>query len=282
MILANHGIISSSGASSLPLLLDTYSGASAAYSLRKLNTAYTGYAIRVRRSSDNASQDIGFVNGNLDTTSMLSFVGAGNGFVSIWYDQSGSGNNSTQVTSSNQPQIISSGVLHLVNSKPSIFFNASTQSFLDLTTEFNTGTSSFGSSFNSFVGKRSNAGDLLLGISGGNVGSNYFFGLSTDNNYYLNAKSTAYQASNSTDSTTSQLLLTGINSSGTMSISKNGSIVPSSEVTFTLFTRINCIGKYSAATYATSYLQEIVFYNIDNTSNKTAIETNINTYYSIY
>ena len=33
-------------------LLDSYSGAAAAYSLRKLKSSYTGSAIRVRRSSD--------------------------------------------------------------------------------------------------------------------------------------------------------------------------------------------------------------------------------------
>jgi len=60
-------------------LLDLYSGAAAAYSLRKLRNAYAGSAIRVRRSSDNTAQDIGFdANGNLDTASMLSFVGSNN------------------------------------------------------------------------------------------------------------------------------------------------------------------------------------------------------------
>lgn len=58
-----------------PLLLDTYSGATVAYSLRKLRTAYSGSAIRVRRSSDNAEQDFGFVGGDLDTAPMLDFVG---------------------------------------------------------------------------------------------------------------------------------------------------------------------------------------------------------------
>lgn len=62
-----------------PLLLDTYSGAAAAYSLRKLRNDYTGSAIRVRRSSDNTTLDVGFdANGNLDTASMLSFVGSNN------------------------------------------------------------------------------------------------------------------------------------------------------------------------------------------------------------
>jgi hypothetical protein len=57
------------------LLLDLYPGAAAAYSLRKLRNAYSGSAIRVRRSSDNAEQDINFVGGDLDTNSMLDFVG---------------------------------------------------------------------------------------------------------------------------------------------------------------------------------------------------------------
>ena len=46
--------------SSESLLLDTYSGASVAYSLRKLSSTYSGSTIRVRRSSDNTEQDIGF------------------------------------------------------------------------------------------------------------------------------------------------------------------------------------------------------------------------------
>ena len=76
------------------LLLDLY-GANvlAAYSVRKLSSSYTGDAIRVRRSSDNSEQDIGFdVNGDLDTSALTTFVGANNGYVVKWYDQSGNSN----------------------------------------------------------------------------------------------------------------------------------------------------------------------------------------------
>jgi hypothetical protein len=92
-----------------PLLLDLFPNASVAYSLRKLRTAYSGSAIRVRRSSDNTEQNIGFVGNNLDTASLLAFCGAGNGFVTTWYDQSGNANNATQATASQQCQIVSSG-----------------------------------------------------------------------------------------------------------------------------------------------------------------------------
>ena len=49
------------GQTVVPLLLDTYPGVIGAYSLRKLSNSYTGAAIEVRRSSDSATQDIGFV-----------------------------------------------------------------------------------------------------------------------------------------------------------------------------------------------------------------------------
>ena len=62
-------------------VLDDYTGAAAAYSLRKVRTAYTGSAIKVRRSSDNALQDIGFdANGDLDSTSLTTFVNSGEVF----------------------------------------------------------------------------------------------------------------------------------------------------------------------------------------------------------
>jgi hypothetical protein len=114
IFLATHGILSRSGSTpAFTGLLDTYPGAAVAYSLRKLRTAYTGAAIRVRRSSDNAEQDINFIGGDLDTASLLTFCGAGNGFITTWYDQSTNANNSTQATAASQAQIVSSGSLIL-------------------------------------------------------------------------------------------------------------------------------------------------------------------------
>jgi len=90
-------------------LLDDYSGASAAYSLRRLSSTYTGDAIVVRRASDNTTQSIGFVNNELDTASLESFCAGTDGFITTWYDQSGSGNHMTRVTAAFQPQIVSAG-----------------------------------------------------------------------------------------------------------------------------------------------------------------------------
>ena len=87
-------------------LLNDYSGAAAAYSLRLLDNTYSGNAIKVRRSSDNTEQDIAFVNNELYTASLETFAGAGDAFVTTWYDQSGSGNDATQTTAASQPQIV--------------------------------------------------------------------------------------------------------------------------------------------------------------------------------
>jgi hypothetical protein len=101
-------------------ILDVYTGAAAAYSLRKLRGAYSGAAVRVRRSNDNAEQDIGFdANGNFNESALTSFVGANSAFVTTWYDQSGNTRNATQATAANQPRIVNAGVVDKVNGRVS-------------------------------------------------------------------------------------------------------------------------------------------------------------------
>lgn len=104
------------------LLLDQYPGATFAFSLKKLRNDYSGACIRVVRSSDNAEQDIGFAaDGELDTTALLAFVGAGNGFITIWYNQSAiNTQNAVQETLLEQPVIVSNGQVIGLNSKPTI------------------------------------------------------------------------------------------------------------------------------------------------------------------
>ncbi|MFA6536151.1 MAG: LamG-like jellyroll fold domain-containing protein [Candidatus Paceibacterota bacterium] len=108
-------------------LLDNIPNAAAAYSVRKLRSTYSGYAMKVRRDSDNATQDIGFSGINLNTSSLLSFCGAGSCYVDTWYDQSGNGRNTVQATTANQPQIVSSGALLTgSNGRPKMTFDGST------------------------------------------------------------------------------------------------------------------------------------------------------------
>lgn len=102
--------------------LDTYTAnLDAAWSVsRRLLASYTGSLIRVRRSSDNMEQDIGYTtDGSLDTTALLAFTGAGNGFVCKIYAQTGT-KDFQQTTASVQPRIVNAGSLCVVgtNNRP--------------------------------------------------------------------------------------------------------------------------------------------------------------------
>ena len=108
--------------------LGQYDG-SVAFSVRRLSfaNAYTGPCLRVRRSSDNAEQDIGFdSSGWLDETAILAFVGSGNGFVVAWYNQSPqfSLEKFIQPDATKQPRVVISGALYKVGAaqRPAIKF----------------------------------------------------------------------------------------------------------------------------------------------------------------
>lgn len=112
-------------------VLDTYSGAEMAFSVRKVRTAYAGSCMRVRRSTDNAETDIGFTAaGDLDEGALTTFAGAASAFVTTWYDQSGNGKNATQTTAANQPRIVNAGTVDKKGGRPALYFNRTASNFL--------------------------------------------------------------------------------------------------------------------------------------------------------
>lgn len=123
MFLATNGILASY---SPPTTLagDFGIGCYVAYSLRKVVAAYSGAVVRVRRSSDNTTQD--FTATQVTDGTLLSFVGAGDGFVDTLFDQKArSGFNLTQSVQANQPIIVQSGVLYTENGRPAMKFDGS-------------------------------------------------------------------------------------------------------------------------------------------------------------
>ena len=87
-----------------------------AFGLHRLKLGYRGPLIRVRRASDNVERDIYYdVAGNLNTSDLLSFIGASSGFVTTLYDLSGQGRDATQTTSAQQWRLVNAGVLETLN-----------------------------------------------------------------------------------------------------------------------------------------------------------------------
>jgi hypothetical protein len=254
----------------------------------------------VRRSSDNAEQDIGFVNNVLDTSSLTTFCGGTNGFVTTWYDQSGNVRDIIQTTAANQPQIVSSGSVILENAKPCLKFDGSNDTIRM------TGTMPLIERSFSFVGKQNtsqqDAGIISFRPIGG---SNDFrspdtFVFSTTNSSvspqraYTIEGSTSGSYSLQKNGTGTDILQYGLymetKTSGEGKLYQNGTL----QVTDTTFTEFNSentqafnLGarNFTNATiqnYFNGQFQEFVYWSVNNISNRTGIESNINTYYAIY
>ena len=250
-------------------LLDTYSGAAAAYSLRKLRTDYTGFAIKVQDNVGGATQDIGFnVFGELDTVSLLQYAGSNDVFVETWYDQSGSGNNATQPSSGVRPQIVSSGAVIVENGKPAVQFSALFS--LDMATRLTQVQSNFSVRENITTGA---SVDFLYGDI-----STYDYHAGGTNNYldtlysstdvrngsnFVNGQSQSFTTANT--ATTSSVLLSMIHLSNTARISQI------------------CQDRSRSNRSWNGKIQEILIYESDQSGTPQAgIETNINTFYDIY
>lgn len=114
-------------------LLDEYPDVYAAYSLRKLRSDYDGPAIRVRRSSDNAEQDFGFVGDDLDVAGIESWLSGADGYVVAWYSQLVGEPDLVQTTASRQPRIAEVGTVFLDEKDlPRIKFDANRNTYLTL------------------------------------------------------------------------------------------------------------------------------------------------------
>ena len=271
-------------------LLNDYSGAAAAYSLRLLDNTYTGDAIVVRRASDNTTQAIGFVNNELDTTSLESFCSGTDGFVTTWYDQSGNSNDAAQTTSSAQPQIVSSGSTILENGKASIQ-NADSKYLESPTTDglYSTKTNVFATmtintdlsaNYQRIIHLSDGTNSIQLTRGSSSTG---FSILVKNTDYNLSLASTSYGpfpnqhlfnflGDNTTNTTT--LFIDGTSKTNLGSISLGGG-----DNSKNIFGVRNDL---VASTYFSGKFQEIIIYDSDQSTNRTGIETNINDHYSIY
>jgi hypothetical protein len=258
-------------------LLDTYPGAAAAYSVRLLKSDYTGNAIRVRRSSDNAEQNIGFDgSGNLDTSALTSFCSGTDGFVTTWYDQSGNGLNQTQTTAINQPQIVSAGSVLLQGSKPTLkfdgindFMNASGVTTGDPKSIFIPTKASYIGPLERVIFDSVTANQALLYKDGSNAIS-LGFGTFT---------STSYTA-------TTNFILYSILQNGTTSnayVNSSNQILSNTNLGTNAFNGLRIAAvRGTVSLFYDGNIPEFVVWGSNQSSNRTGIESNINTYYAIY
>lgn len=278
------GLLASSQQQAAPLLLDVYPGAAAAYSLRKLRTAYTGAAIRVQRSNDLAQTDIGFVNNVLDTTTLLTFIGVFNGMVVIWYDQSGNGNNAgIDPGAPKGPVIVINGVLQTQNSKPCLRFRTTVNETLLIANAItaNTNISIFMTakgdnltSYGPLIGGSSGPPTCLFGyLAPSEKDLAYIGGLNTVGKFVTTVPDYA---------NTNYLIYNVIANSSNINVYQNNNTFTQTVGNISIgTTSFNRIGSYFAF-FTNGIFSELIFYKTDQTSNRTGIISNTNSFYSIF
>jgi hypothetical protein len=263
----------------VPLLLDLYPNAAAAYSLRGLSTPYVKganpYACQVRNSS-NVPLNIGFVfnpltgDYELDTAALLAHCAGGNGFVTTWYDQSGNAQNATQILAINQPQIVSSGSVITLNSNPGVDFQLN--QFLTFAITWSRPTWIFSvhevvNTANAYAYDGTITDRALLRT------------LDTVGTHRVN---NGLVLDESSSPGIGQKLMTVVLNSTNSFIYNNGLQTASGNAGTANPTIMTIGAAFDGFVNTLAPHQEFILYQSDQSSNRTGIETNINDFYSIY
>ena len=262
-------------------LLDTYSGAAAAYSLRQLSSTYSGNAIKVRRASDNAEQDIAFSNNELDTATLETFASGTDAFVTTWYDQSGNGVDATQSVAGYQPKIVSSGSTITEGGKPAVDFDG-TDDHMDT----GGGDINFTGAFHMFYLSKVKVegGNVFMTYGGGGLdqirlydylyrpyidSANYPSGISNDGHLIRYVWEFSRDASND---------LRNYRNGDQSGLSSGVPIAGNTTNTWSVASISGVASAFNGP------IQEVIFYASDQVtnSNRVGINTNINDFYSIY
>ena len=277
------------------LFLDTYTGAVAAYSFRELNSSYTGNCVRVQNDSG-TNLDVGFSSGYVDTAAISTHCGTGDGKIVTWYDQSGNGRDITQSSTSAMPKLFVGGALNNVNSKLAANFDGNDRLVTGqvnlhsgawyCTSVIKTGTSIANAQIwnqdDSNSGTRLRIAQYLRTTSaGGGSARAVMFNTSGQNKANTTSvslsTSTQYQISAYTDTSATEIKAF-VNSTNTNAASSyNGTAATG---THEVAMGSNVHGSSPGAFY-TGDIQEMIMWATAQSSNRSTIESEIDTYYSI-
>jgi hypothetical protein len=255
-----------------------------AYSLRKVasDTIYpdSSPCIRVRRDSDDAEQDIGFVPNVdgalvLDETALTTFIGANNGFVTKIYDQSGNGNHLVQTTNANQPVIVLAGVIQTDpnNNKVAIDFDG-TNDFMELSFDTTLLTELY--TYGVFNRASTSINSVLLGDTDATPYSLYW--TNTDNVTSAVGSGAVHSIGNT--STGDFLFSIARDSSDNVSANLNG-VALTTVADANLSEAVTTVGATDSVRH-NGFFQEVVLWNKDKSTQRTVIEDSVNDFYKIY
>lgn len=257
-------------------ILDSYTGAAAAYATALLYSDYAGACLRVRRGDNNSEADIGFSGQDIDEAAINSFCSGANCFVVTWYDQSGSGNNATQATPGDQAKIYDSST-GILRANSTALITAINSDYMTISTPLSANASGGWWVFE--VTYSSN--DTRIALSGA-VSKAPYTPLKTT------AGGTAFIMNKPNVATKpSAISFAGqglFSSNSTSNGWKNGTDIGyGAPFGFATNNDFSTIGRYEGFySQLNSGWQLIVYFSSDQSANRTAIESAINNYFNIY
>jgi hypothetical protein len=193
------------------------------------------------------------------------------GFVETWYDQSGNGNDATQTVAANQPKIVDAGVF-----LGEIDFDGS-DDFIKMDSEVTLGTEFYVPMVVTAVSADSESNATFMGSDNSGGGDRLY--LTTNANLLAYRNNATNYTTSLTPSGTEAELVSYTATSSNMTTSLNGTDDVDAALAGSMGAEY--IGGGTGFNLAASF-KEIIIYNSDQSSNRTAIEANINNHYSIY
>jgi len=268
-------LVGEAAAAPAGLLLDTYTGAAAAFATMKLR-ADADSCMVIRRSSDNATQLIGFSGDDIDESTISTHCSGTDCFVVRWCDQTGQGLDAVQTTAGKQPKVYdsSTGIVYQ-NSLVAVDFDGQNDHLQTATfsTTSKPATAWVVWSWDALTGypyviDMGKQDGIIYHYSNAlrsHAGTDLTWGPISTATQYL---AYAHFANNTTDS---EIAING----GT---AVTGNAGTNTHDQFTIGSERDA----SALTFTNGRIQAVIIYHSDQRSNRTAIETAINNYYSIY
>ena len=209
----------------------------------------------------------------------------GDGFVETWYDQSGNGNDATQATAGQQPAIVKNGVIVTENNKNAIDFDSSSSQFLLISKAFANSSGADASIFT--VTKNvpevtADAHPIVSSRSG--IFNGYQVGYTGVDLFELIIFGNTANPARDTQVSNTQMIGSAIKDGLNLKIFIDGDeIDDNTAASYTASTDFTRIGANEHANvYMEGTMQEIIIFESDKTSDRTAIETEINNHYNIY
>lgn len=293
-------------------ILDIFPTAHHAYSLRKLRSAYSGFCLRIRRTTTTPSvttttvdlsfdsnntislnSAITYVSGTATTATNLGQFCASilngytnpdlvninqNIFVVTWFDQSGNGKNPTNATAGQQPRLVNGGNLETSGGKVAVRFTRASSNNLSITDT----TASINNMSSYWVGAFVTTVINQIGYSLATANRFYFPYIPGANTFAAyNTSTTAIQLDTgvSTNRKLYELLAPSPLNSAVVQGWTNGVAKTTFAIATAFATQTITLGT-GGTLYFDGYIQEVIGYQ--SNTNREGKESNINSFWQIF